>query len=374
MTTKKEIEDAIKKSMKSKDIMDDDIDKAKLMEDDDLKVKDVFGKGDIKNALGIDEDDMWEGKPVDSKDAFNQLDAMEDVSQDIEEEASQEEMSENEANEDNEDNEEDDEVNEEANDDEEEDEADKLIKQTMRIKPVQQHKSEVSKDDVMNQIKLYDTSLDIRMKYQLILKVINTLPLSGDLETLKTNNPMLKNQLDILTSSLQELSNEMNRFVKVTDKVTKEGSDNKEKNKEMLQILEKWHAKTSMMNISKFSSKQNGISQQVNAVMKDKERLYRRCRQLRETKIYLNEDLTTSNEIYDDGDFYQQMIKDAVDYGIVGKNNSNIQINNKKKNKKVKQRVQTNLVYPKLENFMTPVEYRSDLNEGRSVLIKNLFK
>ncbi|EDS88773.1 hypothetical protein CL6EHI_132140 [Entamoeba histolytica] len=149
---------------------------------------------------------------------------------------------------------------------------------------------------------------------------------------------------------------------------------NKKKDEQRLSIMEKWHSKTTMMNISKFSTNQNGIVQQVNAILKDQERLFRRSQQLRGTKIYLNEDLISSSEVFDDGDFYQQLIKDAVDYGITGKGQPMMN-NTKKQIQKKKKRVNTDIVFPKLENFKCPVEYNEKLMEvDRSIFIKNLFK
>ncbi|KAL7720978.1 AATF leucine zipper-containing domain-containing protein [Entamoeba marina] len=357
-------------------------------------LKEQIGKGKIKNAIGIEEDEMWNAVTVDKNTAFNNLSEnkqvmMEEdsVSDDENESDNQMEIEDNEYSMEEDDDDNDEEDDDEEEEDDEEDEADKLIAKAMNIKTIEKKKNEAEREDVMNQIKLYDTAMDIRVKLQGITTSVNSLPLPQDLKVLKENNNILETEMEKLNDNFKELFHECASLSETIDKQWKydweyDNDDDEEsklekvnssKDSKRLQIMEKWHSKTTMMNISKFSTNQNSVVQQVNAIMKDKDRLYRRSRQLRGVKIHLNEDLTCSEEIFDDSDFYQQMIKDAVEYGITGKGSG---ITNKS-NKEIKQRkkkVQTNIVFPKLENFMSPIEYREDLMEvDRSVLIKNLF-
>ncbi|EDR23877.1 hypothetical protein, conserved [Entamoeba dispar SAW760] len=221
-----------------------------------------------------------------------------------------------------------------------------------------------------------------------ILGDVNSLPLSEDIKMLRENNERFNEELEHLNRTFKDLFHRTTELCETIDKqwgvqweYKSTDSDeeklvkvNKKKDEQRLSVMEKWHSKTTMMNISKFSTTQNGIVQQVNAILKDQERLFRRSQQLRGTKIYLNEDLTSSSEVFDDGDFYQQLIKDAVDYGITGKGQPMMN-NTKKQIQKKKKRVNTDIVFPKLENFKCPVEYNEKLMEvDRNIFIKNLFK
>ena len=172
----------------------------------------------------------------------------------------------------------------------------------------------------------------------------------------------LKSEIEILNAYLpEELSEE---------------ELNKIKDQERINLIDKWQNKTTTMSISKFSNtKQNNILTQINSVMKDQDRLWRRTYQTRGTKIYLNEDLKSSKEIFNDYDFYQQLVKDAVEYGIQNKNTVNMNNSIKKNIKNNKHKVNLDLVYPKLESFKTPIEYDENvLGVNRKVILKNLFK
>ncbi|KAL7715918.1 AATF leucine zipper-containing domain-containing protein [Entamoeba marina] len=367
MSRRTEIEDAINEIIGDvNEYNDDDVDQAVVENDDELMKN--------QNAIGIEEDEMWNAVTVDKNTAFNNLSENKQVMMEEDSVSDDENESDNQMEiEDNEYSMEDD---DDDDDEEDEDEADKLIAKAMNIKTIEKKKNEAEREDVMNQIKLYDTAMDIRVKLQGITTSVNSLPLPQDLKVLKENNNILETEMEKLNDNFKELFHECASLSETIDKQWKydweyDNDDDEEsklekvnssKDSKRLQIMEKWHSKTTMMNISKFSTNQNSVVQQVNAIMKDKDRLYRRSRQLRGVKIHLNEDLTCSEEIFDDSDFYQQMIKDAVEYGITGKGSG---ITNK---------IQTNIVFPKLENFMSPIEYREDLMEvDRSVLIKNLF-
>ncbi|BFU19047.1 hypothetical protein EHI8A_241820 [Entamoeba histolytica HM-1:IMSS-B] len=396
MSRREEIEKAINELIgQPKEFGEEEIDKAKIENDEELKMKDSFTVGKIKAAQGIEEDKNWEGKIVNKEDVFNNFSKSNEESEEdnsmSEEDAENSEENKESNEEDNSMSEEDEEEsneNKESNEEGEEDEADKLIQQTLNVETIQKKTNDVEKEDVSNQIKLFDTALDIRVKMQGILGDVNSLPLSEDIKMLRENNERFKEELESLNSSFKNLFHRTTELCETIDKQwgvqweykstdndeEKLMKVNKKKDEQRLSIMEKWHSKTTMMNISKFSTNQNGIVQQVNAILKDQERLFRRSQQLRGTKIYLNEDLISSSEVFDDGDFYQQLIKDAVDYGITGKGQPMMN-NTKKQIQKKKKRVNTDIVFPKLENFKCPVEYNEKLMEvDRSIFIKNLFK
>lgn len=484
MSRKQEIEKAINKVFKRQSAFgDEDRDAAKITQDDDLKMKGNIGRGKIKMQQGIDEDEKWGGKIVNSEKAFNQLseessndendssdenesqnessnetssdENNENQSDDSSNESNEEENeeSENEMNEESEESNEneimnkqifnknntkknkgkkgneeefeseeffneemsedngipdeddiDDEMDEEEDDNEEEDEADKLIQQTLQMETVQKRSDDVDRKCVKNQLDLYKTALDIRVKMQGIVSEVNSFPIPEDLNNLKENDENIQNELKELEESFEQLftatanlshtidslshfnwncpfistSNEKKESEKsfsMTEKFNQLKSVTKSKDEKRLTSLEKWHSKTSVLNLSKSSQHQNGIVQQINAIMKDEDRLWRRTNQLRGNKIYLSEDLHSSTEIFDDGDFYQQLIKDAMDGSFSSTNTNAMQNNTNRKRQQKKKRVNLDIVFPKLENFKTPVEYNEELLDiDRSILINNLFK
>ena len=298
--------------------------------------------------------------------------------------------------------EEEDDDNDEDDDENEEDEADKLIQQTLQMETVQKRNDDVDRKCVKNQLDLFKTALDIRVKMQGIVSEVNTFPVPQDMKEIKENNEDIKNEFEELENSFEQLFNATMNLSHTIDSLshfnwncpfvsTENNSNEKEysmtekfnqlktvgkgKDEKRLKSLEKWHSKTSVLNLSKSNQNQNGIVQQINAIMKDEDRLWRRTNQLRGNKIYLSEELNSSTEIFDDGDFYQQLIKDAMDGSFNSSVPSGMQNNANRKRQQKKKRVNLDIVFPKLENFKTPVDYNEELLDiDRSILINNLFK
>ena len=110
------------------------------------------------------------------------------------------------------------------------------------------------------------------------------------------------------------------------------------------------------------------VVDQINAVMKNRHRLVGRTQKLRGVSVLGHPDETTADYVFDDTDFYQQLVKDVVEKESVEK-----AVPAKKKERRAKD--YSVIIFPKLENFMSPVPYHGDVNEvDRDVLIANLFK
>ncbi|EKE42878.1 hypothetical protein ENU1_006760, partial [Entamoeba nuttalli P19] len=99
MSRREEIEKAINELIgQPKEFGEEEIDKAKIENDEELKMKDSFTVGKIKAAQGIEEDKKWEGKVVNKEDVFNNFsksneESEEDNSMSEEEENSEENKS-----------------------------------------------------------------------------------------------------------------------------------------------------------------------------------------------------------------------------------------------------------------------------------------
>ncbi|EDR25242.1 hypothetical protein, conserved, partial [Entamoeba dispar SAW760] len=266
MSRREEIEKAINELIgQPKEFGEEEIDKAKIENDEELKMKESLTVGKIKAAQGIKEDKKWEGKVVNKEDAFNNFSKSNEESEEgnsMSEEL-KESSEENESNEENYSMSEEEENNESNKEESEEDEADKLIQQTLNVETIQKKTNDVEKEDVSNQIKLFDTALDIRVKMQGILGDVNSLPLSEDIKMLRENNERFNEELEHLNRTFKDLFHRTTELCETIDKqwgvqweYKSTDSDeeklvkvNKKKDEQRLSVMEKWHSKTTMMNI-----------------------------------------------------------------------------------------------------------------------------
>ncbi|KYR00370.1 TRAUB family protein [Tieghemostelium lacteum] len=270
-----------------------------------------------------------------------------------------------------------------------------------------------------NQSNLYDELLGTRIHLQKCLNLGNKLPKckyysdliesSKDIEKqfreAKNSSFELLNELYSLQSQLCEQNQEVSKFVKSggNQKKRLRDSDSLQETWKLIESqneqLFKYHTATidrwnSRVNVTGQTLKKNlksinqSINTQIDNTLKDFERLQKRTRlnrsritqlceppkpqPLHEIDRLLQQDQEQQDEyldeIFDDSDFYQLLLKELIESTSASDETDGInskywtEINNlKKKKKKVvnqkasKGRILRYEVFPKLENFMTPV-------------------
>ena len=198
---------------------------------------------------------------------------------------------------------------------------------------------------VRNQMLKFDGYVDLRFNLQPLLNSFNRLPVKEQLRKTKRINPEINTALketvgaldglmqDLLELSVSELKND---FIDVREDVNPKGNDTKMQNywDEMTRIdaaldpfaratLQKWHNKMTLASDMKAKKTLKMLNQdpyqQVQIALQDEERLVSRTRVYRDnTKRRLGHEeergggsgRTEYEDIYDDNDFYQVLLKD----------------------------------------------------------------
>ena len=153
-------------------------------------------------------------------------------------------------------------------DDEEEDDVDQLIRQNQVMeKPTAA--SETQREDVVNQKRLYDTAMDIRVKLQGMMRVVNAFPPPAELTALAAADEAVQAELDRAERNLSALLAESAELLGVVcaqagcpwagdaDPAAALAANARPLEEFYVGTLEAWHSKVTVMNLSKFSQEQN---------------------------------------------------------------------------------------------------------------------
>lgn len=210
---------------------------------------------------------------------------------------------------------------------------------------------------IQHQTDLYETLLDCRMTYQKAMQAANTLPISEDKaeEFSEPDSSILqdtKSKLSDLISQIAKVRYGMAVQDKVfaADKVklsSKRTFDATLENMDKLDaefktyetsVLTKWSQKvqassaSSALNSSKFKALNQSSANQVSATLADMDRLVKRTRMNRNKVEILGEEKEMGDiqskegenyYVFDDSDFYRNLLKDLVDRRMVDSGNQN---------------------------------------------------
>jgi len=296
-------------------------------------------------------------------------------------------------------------------------------------------KSDIEKGkQVKNQISLCDSLLDLRIRIQKAVNIANQLPQynvfsyfnNEDVE--EKVNETKKETLDLINDLLQireELTDNNKELKKVVTNNNKRKRDiddegllddlweeindyNMSFSKYQNDILEKWNRKVqTTAGIQKqFKAVNQSIVSQIEQLLSDKDRLIKRTQLKRsdykslgkqepekkeeeEEEEHVDEHLANYDpEIFDDTDFYQQLLKELIE-SRMSETDDPIALSMKwatfkalqQKNKK-KKKVDTKAskgrkiryhVHEKIQNFMVPIEMGTWHEEMTNELFKSLF-
>ncbi|OTF72250.1 hypothetical protein BLA29_000486 [Euroglyphus maynei] len=257
---------------------------------------------------------------------------------------------------------------------------------------------------VKNQIILYESLLNLRMKIQKLLTLSNRLPLDLSLLNNEQNNEM-KNQ------SLKGIQKLQNIFLDMEDLICNENSSPKTKKRKastsgqflskkfcLLKehypaIIDEWHEKTKFVhtnvNLKKFNSFDVRPSKIIEKILMDKDRLINRTKVKRsQYKIIGENDEIDDGQIFDDDDFYQSLLRQIIEsktanasshYSLSSSNKiAEIQRLRSKSKKSVDTKASKGRkirydVHEKLVNFMAPVDRTTMEDDAKNDLFKSLF-
>ncbi|KAJ6222949.1 hypothetical protein RDWZM_001494 [Blomia tropicalis] len=277
-------------------------------------------------------------------------------------------------------------------------------------------------NSIKNQLMFYDNLLETRIKMQKLLSSINRLPQGKDFHSAKDSKSIqLTELLNDCGRGLRKLGKsllEIDNFIDCTEKVEDDDSEEvvssakKRKSinfsKESLNkrfcelgqiyrpIIDNWHQRTKYVNsnvkLRKFDSFEVCPTKAIDRILCDKERLLARTKIRRSMfniigqKETEDEQNSSNVDIYDDDDFYHQLLKqiienkmsDVDDSSVITKKYIEIQRMRNKLKKQVDTRASKGRkirydVHEKLVNFMAPVNKTTMTEEGKDELFKSLF-
>ena len=222
--------------------------------------------------------------------------------------------------------------------------------------------SDVSADiekgkQIKNQISYYETILDMRIRTQQCLNLANAIPFKSVFSAFCIHNEAVRLKQDDLRNAIWELTNslidarcDMSRTLSdeassVIDSINKKrkrdvASENTAAclwesitalDDQLLtpfrdETVTKWHNKIHVIGIGKQPLKvlnQSPVQQISNMMMTDKERLLKRTRVARTEKEVIGKKMVapeTPQEIFDDNDFYAQLLRDLIDSKMANQN------------------------------------------------------
>jgi protein AATF/BFR2 len=391
--------------------------------------------GDSSSEEEDDEEINSENEEVQEKDVDNDENE-EEIKEDNE--IDDEEMDEDDIDKEEEDEEEEEEEEEEDNglNNELKDEFAQLEKEQNEIvnNMSQSIKSDIEKGkQVKNQISLCDSLLDLRIRIQKAVNVANQLPQfdtfsyfnSKNEEAEKKVDEAKKETLDLINDLLEirgdltENNKELKKVVPNTNKRKRDINDddlmndlweeineyNNDFAKYQNNILEKWNRKVqTTTGIQKqFKAVNQSIVSQFEQLLADKERLIKRTQlkrsdykslgkqevEKKEEEEHVDQHLANYDpEIFDDTDFYQQLLKELIESRMSETDDpialsmkwatfKALQQKNKKKKvvdtKASKGRKIRYHVHEKIQNFMVPIEMGTWHEEMTNELFKSLF-
>lgn len=234
---------------------------------------------------------------------------------------------------------------------------------------------------ILNQKRIWDSSMDLRIRTQKLLTMSNRFPLKTISLPEETTNA-LNEKLGRLTVSLTQIRQALGDFSPNSSDIFQQHSISKDLH---LGVLNKWSMKTQLsqgklkdVKTSGLKSFNQSLSSQVNAALGDMDRLVKRTRMQRTVYSIIGEkrkdidgsSLSDDNlcpEIFDDNDFFHKLLKDLVTSGsdlvtdsiVVETEQLADSVLKKKKRKLVDTRASKDrkiryTVHPKLVNFMAP--------------------
>lgn len=368
-------------------------------EDDDFadKIKNIMVKSDDESEEEIDE----EQSEVESEDENESND--EEHANEEEEDEDQEDEDEDQEDED-EDQEDEDlgpDLSEliksaEANDDNEEVEATITTFSSSNID------QEVKKGQcIQHQLKIWDRLLELRISLQKTLVKLNQFPV--DLKPFKSN--LDDPQADQLKDTQVNLAKVLDQLIDLKSQIKEEESTEPLAKKRKLQdydkylkesfvslkpwrneIIEDWNDRTRI--IGKFGGFETSVTKQIDHILADKERLVKRTKIKRSAYESIGVDETEEQEIFDDDDFYHQLLRELIerktsgvtDPVLLGQQWSQLQKVRAKAKRKVDTRASKGRktrfdIHSKLVNFMAPTFIQSKMSEeAKSELFSSLFK
>ena len=265
---------------------------------------------------------------------------------------------------------------------------------------------------VKNQLIIFNNLLETRMKLQKLLSTINRLPQGEDYKNIKNSkSTLLSELLDDCTKGIKKIGKlllEVDYFIK-NDSKNEFNSNEKRKifdfNDSNLSkkscnlfndnrsIIDSWHERTKFVNanikLKKFDSFELCPTKLIEQVLTDKERLIKRTR-IRRSDFKIigqaddNNDYEYNEEIFNDDDFYHQLLKQIMENKIddvdvdLRKYNEIQRMRNKLNKKQVDTRASKGRkirydVHEKLVNFMAPIDYSTYNNQALDELFKSLF-
>eukprot|EP01080_Neovahlkampfia_damariscottae_P002992 gene2992-5002_t len=260
---------------------------------------------------------------------------------------------------------------------------------------------------VYNQKIIYDNLLKLRILLQKPLQTVNRFPQKEIMKDFKKNET-IKSELKESNQDLVEILNDLidlkNEFseekelnsYQTLDKTWNEIEKNAEKHsKKRTDTLEQWNRKTKLSsgNITNknFKTINTSLENQMSLILKDKDSLIKKSQKILFNESILGKKRTRDEEkeeaeeideeIYDDREFYQVLLRDLIeDIGSSLGSKENIQkaiSRNMKKNnsfRRTKDRSIKYKVHQKMVGFMAPVENTRALDEeATQKLFKNMF-
>lgn len=262
-----------------------------------------------------------------------------------------------------------------------------------------------------NQMVKFDDYVDLRFKLQPLLNSFNRLPVKGQLGKAKRRNPAIDEALketvgeleglmkDLLELSVSELKNDL---IQVPADLNPKGSGSKMQSywDEITRIdaaldpfartsLQKWHNKMTLATDMKSKKTLKMLNQdpyqQVQIALQDEERLVSRTRIFRDStkrRLGCAEEAASSGrieyeDIYDDNDFYQVLLKDwTASHGALSSTTASamsailLSTNKKQHRENVDQRASKGRkirydVHPKLINYMVPQIEKGAWNDSK---------
>ncbi|KAI9297122.1 TRAUB-domain-containing protein [Neoconidiobolus thromboides FSU 785] len=270
---------------------------------------------------------------------------------------------------------------------------------------------------IKNQMSIWEAGLDLRIRYQKILLLANQLPQKNkeiieELKKDKDNNKIMdqnqKELIQLIYKLLETRKNYLNKEDKTSVSLKRDidtvnlddiWNDLNEFNTKFESYrnttIEKWNNKIKfndgglLIGNKKFKALDQSILTQINTIFNDPQRLLNRIHIQRNDYSIIgkqkkeNEDM--DNEIFDDSDFYQQLLKEFIDSRMIDNDNQNLSElrwaalkTSKQKNKIVDTKASKGRklrfhVHDKLQSFMVPIPKQKWHSEMIDELYSSLF-
>ncbi|CAB4069019.1 AATF [Lepeophtheirus salmonis] len=264
--------------------------------------------------------------------------------------------------------------------------------------------SEVEKGNhIRNQLIMYDKLLEMRIQLQKEEDESALEECRGDLRdflesSLKAKNELVQNNEDLRKrKGLNLEGNDGTKRVKVSDFENCLSDFSSEFGTWRNEVLGKWNEKTRLVSSTNHSKTSNfscfdvSVFKQIENILSDKERLLSRTRIRRIEYDILGEedwDEKEDPDIFDDGDFYHQLLRELISAKTAGVEDPNelgrqwLEVQKIRSKMKKKLAIDTKAskgrkirydIHAKLVNFMAPVYFETMNDEAKNELYSSLF-